>query len=100
MEDLDALKSELLGEIAAADDLHALDQVRVAALGRKGRVTLLMRELGQMSDEERKTAGAALNALKNELTTAVEARKTALSRTELLALVDRPDMKVVHRRKR
>ena len=83
MEDLDALKSELLGEIAAADDLHALDQVRVAALGRKGRVTLLMRELGQMSDEERKTAGAALNALKNELTTAVEARKTALENSGL-----------------
>src|SRR5690606_35823479 len=69
--------------IGAAADLRALDEVRVAALGKKGEVSLLMRELGSMSPDERKTAGPALNALRDGLEAAVAARKAALETAEL-----------------
>ena len=78
MEDLDQLKLSLLAEVADAADLQALDAVRVAALGKKGQVTSLMKQLGGMEPDERKAAGAALNVLKDELAAAVETRKDTL----------------------
>ena len=75
---LDQLKSDWLGRIAAAMDEGALEDLRVAALGKKGEISLKMRELGGMSPEERQVAGPALNALKDEVTTAIAAKKAAL----------------------
>ena len=69
--------------IGAAGDEAALEAIRVAELGKKGRVSLLMRELGGMSPEQRQVAGPALNGLKDRLTTAISARKAEL---ELIAL--------------
>ena len=46
--DVDRLQNALLGEVAAARDLSALDEVRVSALGRKGRITGLTKSLGQL----------------------------------------------------
>ena len=60
MQDLDTLKSELIASIEAADSLEALEALRVSELGKKGRVSLMMRELGSMAPEERKAAGQAL----------------------------------------
>jgi phenylalanyl-tRNA synthetase alpha chain len=76
---MDDLKASYLDRIAAAPDEAALEEVRLAALGKKGEVSLKMRELGQMSPEERQVAGPALNALKDELTSALAARKAALA---------------------
>ena len=61
------------------DDEAALDAVRVSALGKKGSVSLMMRELGKMTPEQRQQAGPALNALKDELNSALAARRAALS---------------------
>lgn len=83
MDDLDKLESELRGEIDAAQDLRALDDARIAALGKKGRVSLMMRELGQMDPEQRKQAGQALNALRQRLEDAVTARRQALEEAHL-----------------
>ena len=79
MEDLDALRAELTASIEAAGDLDALEEVRIDALGRKGRVTGLMKTLGGMDPEERKAAGQAFNALKDDIAEAIEARKRALT---------------------
>ena len=79
MDDLDILKSELLDAVAAASDLDALEKVRVEALGKKGRVTGLMKSLGSMDPDQRKAAGAALNVLKNDLAEAIEGRKSDLA---------------------
>ena len=79
MDDLDTLKSELLDAVAAASDLDALEKVRVEALGKKGRVTGLMKSLGSMDPDQRKAAGAALNVLKNDLAEAIEGRKSDLA---------------------
>ena len=83
MQDLDRLKSELVASIEAADTLEALEALRVSVLGKKGRVSLMMRELGGMAPEERKTAGQALNLVKDAVAAAIDARNTALSSAAL-----------------
>ncbi|AVO37482.1 phenylalanine--tRNA ligase subunit alpha [Pukyongiella litopenaei] len=76
---MDDLKARYLSQIADAADEDALEAIRVAAVGKKGEVSLKMRELGRMTPDERQVAGPALNALKNELNSALSARKAALA---------------------
>ena len=83
MQDLDALKSEIIGRIDGADTLDALDALRVSELGKKGRVSLMMRELGEMDQDARKAAGQALNVVKDSIAAAIEARQAELSRAAL-----------------
>jgi phenylalanyl-tRNA synthetase alpha chain len=78
MENLDAIKSEITDQVAAAADLDALEQARIGALGKKGRITEMMKGLGAMSVDERKQAGQALNALKGDINLAIDARKDIL----------------------
>ncbi|MEL6532771.1 MAG: phenylalanine--tRNA ligase subunit alpha, partial [Pseudomonadota bacterium] len=75
---MDDLKTKYLDQIATASDEAALEDIRVTALGKKGEISLKMRELGKMSPEERQVAGPALNALKSEVNDAIGARKIAL----------------------
>ncbi|MDG4648977.1 phenylalanine--tRNA ligase subunit alpha [Roseibacterium sp. SDUM158017] len=75
---MDQLKSDWLGRIGQAGDEAALEELRVAALGKKGEISLRMRELGKMTPEERQVAGPALNALKDEVNAAISAKKAAL----------------------
>ena len=79
MNALDELKAKYLGGIAQAGDEAALEELRLAALGKKGEISLKMRELGQMSPEERQTTGTALNVLKSEIDAALRAKKAALA---------------------
>lgn len=83
MNDIQELKTEISGEITAANDLKALDDVRVTVLGKKGRITALMKTLGQMDAEERKTKGQALNALKDEIADLIKTQERALKKQEL-----------------
>jgi len=86
MADLDTpekLKTELLAEVAAADSLAVLEEVRVRALGQNGAVTRLMKALGQLPPEERKAQGQANNAVKVAVSEAIEARKAALEAAAL-----------------
>jgi phenylalanyl-tRNA synthetase alpha chain len=76
---MDDLRQTYLSAVAAAADEAALEEVRVAALGKKGEISLKMRELGGMSPEERQVAGPALNALKDEIGAAIAAKKAALA---------------------
>ena len=78
MTDLDTLRSTYLARVADASDTNALEDVRLAALGKKGEISLKMRELGQMSPEERQTTGAALNRLRDEIDAALRAKKSGL----------------------
>ena len=78
MEDIDSLSAELVAAVDGAADLKALEDARVAALGKKGRLTQLMKGLGAMAPDARRQAGAALNAVKDAVTAAIEARKGAL----------------------
>jgi phenylalanyl-tRNA synthetase alpha chain len=75
---MDDLRQKYLDAIAGAADEAALEDLRVAAVGKKGEVSLQMRELGRMTPEERQVAGPKLNALKDELNSALAAKKSAL----------------------
>ena len=77
------IEAEASTAIAAASDEAGLEAIRVAELGKKGRVSLLMMELGGMTPEQRQSAGPALNGLKDRLTGAINARKAALEMAAL-----------------
>lgn len=83
MQDLQSLETEITANITAATDMDALEALRIAELGKKGRVSLLMRELGKMTVEEKKEFGPKLNQLKNSLNGAILDRKEELE-TEAL----------------
>lgn len=85
MSDLDDLKTKLIDEIAAASDEAAIETVRVNAIGKKGSVSELLKTLGKMDPEERKTRGAAINALKTEVSDAIAARKAELKDAAIAA---------------
>src|SRR6056297_2834883 len=72
------LREKYLTAIARAEEEAALEALRVQAVGKKGEISLKMRELGKMSPEERQTTGPALNALKDEINSALSAKKAAL----------------------
>ncbi len=76
---MDDLRDKYLGAISGASDEAALEELRLAAVGKKGEVSLKMRELGKMTPEERQVAGPALNALKDEINAALAAKKEALA---------------------
>ena len=78
MTDLRTLETELLTAIAAAADEAALEAVRVAALGRNGSISALLKTLGTMTPDERKQQGAAINSVKDSVTAALTARKNEL----------------------
>ena len=77
--DLDGLESELLHAIDTASDLDKIEEVRVAALGRKGRVSELMQKLGALPPDARKSFGQAVNRLKDRVGEALEAKHQALA---------------------
>ncbi|CUH83514.1 phenylalanine--tRNA ligase subunit alpha [Thalassovita mediterranea] len=76
---MDDLKQKYLSAIADAGDEATLEDLRLQAVGKKGEVSLKMRELGKMTPEERQVAGPALNALKDEINSALAAKKSALA---------------------
>ena len=83
MENMDDLKKELLAAVTAAADMKSLEEVRVSVLGKKGRITELMKSLGSLSIEEKKEKGRNLNILKSEVEQALDARKEELAAKEL-----------------
>ncbi|MEX2617509.1 MAG: phenylalanine--tRNA ligase subunit alpha [Alphaproteobacteria bacterium] len=85
MENLDELREQLLSAVASADSLDALEEIRIAALGRKGQVTELMKGLGKLDPEQRKTAGQSLNAVKTAVSAAIDARQGGLAAAALEA---------------
>jgi phenylalanyl-tRNA synthetase alpha chain len=78
MSDIQSLERELLGAIESARDEAALEQVRVGALGKKGSVSELLKTLGGMTPDERKTQGPLINGLRDRVSEAIAARKAAL----------------------
>ena len=85
MSDLSTIRSEALGAVEQAADLAALDAARVAALGKKGSVTGLMKTLGTLAPDQRKEFGARVNQLKGEIEAALDARKSTLGSAALAA---------------
>ncbi len=85
MSDTDRLLDNALVETAATPDLPALDAVRVKYLGKKGLLTEQLKGLGRLPAGDRPAAGAAINAAKERLTAALDARRTLLEDAVLAA---------------
>ena len=86
---LEALEREALAEIAGTDDLKSLDAARVKYLGRKGRVTDILRGLGQATPEERPALGQKANEVKQAIADAIDARHAQVESAETSARAER-----------
>ena len=76
---MDDLRDKYIALIAEAGNEATLEELRVQAVGKKGEISLKMRELGKMTPEERQVMGPKLNALKDEINTALAVKKEALA---------------------
>ncbi|MGQ0278661.1 tRNA ligase subunit PheS family protein, partial [Sphingopyxis sp. Q841] len=85
MSDYQAMQAKLVAEIDAAADLDAVEALRVAALGKAGSVSALLKTLGGMTPDERQTQGPQIHALREAVTNALAARKVALEGAALEA---------------
>jgi phenylalanyl-tRNA synthetase alpha chain len=78
MNDIEHLERRILDAVANASDEAALEAVRVAALGKKGEISELLKTLGGMSPDERRENGPKLNGLRDRVSEAIAARKAQL----------------------
>ena len=85
MEDLQQLVSQAIDAVGVAADEAALDEVRVAYLGKKGRITALSKSLGKMDPSERPAAGARINSAKSDVQRAIEAAAVQLGEAAIAA---------------
>ncbi|ABF54487.1 phenylalanine--tRNA ligase subunit alpha [Sphingopyxis alaskensis] len=85
MSDMEAIEAQLRRDIDAAADAGAIEAVRVAALGKAGRITALLKTLGGMTPDERQAKGPAIHALRESVTAAIAERKAAIEAAELEA---------------
>ena len=85
MENVNRIVAEGIAAIEAAQDFNALEQIKARYLGKTGELTGLLKTLGQMSPEERKTIGAHINECTNQFQTAFNAKRDALNEAKLQA---------------
>jgi phenylalanyl-tRNA synthetase alpha chain len=78
MTDIATLQSQAISAIDAAVTLDAVEAVRIDLLGKQGSISALLKTLGQMSPEERQVQGPAINGLREAVTGAIAAKKSAL----------------------
>ncbi len=83
MADIAQLEAEITAAVAKAGDEVTLEAVRVSALGKSGSVSALLKTLGAMTPDERKTKGPAINGLKDKVTAAIASRKSELGAAAL-----------------
>jgi len=79
------LEQQILADIAAAGDDATLETIRVAALGKNGSITALLKTLGTLPPEERKTQGPLINGLRDRVNAALADRREAFKRAVLEA---------------
>jgi phenylalanyl-tRNA synthetase alpha chain len=83
MTDIATLQTDLMGAIDSADTLDSLEAVRIAALGKQGSVSALLKTMGSMSPEERQTQGPVINGLRESITSALASKKAELETADL-----------------
>ena len=88
MNDTEKLQAQALTEIESATDLSLLDQIRVNYLGKKGKLTELLKQLGKLPAEERPQAGQVINLAKVAVQNAIEARKQTLANERLNKVIE------------
>src|SRR5690606_19885333 len=82
MDNVEAVMKQARSAVSGADTLAVLEAARVQYLGKKGALTALLQGLGQLPPEQRREAGAGINAAKAELQASIEARRSVLEQAE------------------
>ncbi len=102
MTDLNQLELDLINAIGAADSVTGLEDIRVAALGKSGSISGLLKGLGAMSPDERREQGPLINGLRDRVGAALSAKKAGLEAAELDArlLAERIDLTLPARPRR
>ena len=90
LKELEELKSSAVSELDGIDNLGDLEKWRVRYLGRKGSLTIVLRGLGTLSVEERRTVGAAANELKTTLELRLQEKQGALKSQDRVVLLAAP----------
>ena len=85
MENVNRIVAEGIAAVAAAADLNALELVKARYLGKTGELNALLKTLGQMSPEDRKTVGAHINECKNQFQDAYTTKRDAFNQAKLEA---------------
>jgi phenylalanyl-tRNA synthetase alpha chain len=80
---ISAIQQTALEQVAQAQDLQALDNVRVAYLGKKGEVTTLLKQISSVAPELRKEFGQSVNLVKEAIQSAIEQRQSDLTYAHL-----------------
>jgi len=88
MTDLATLELDLINAIGGAETVAALEEVRVAALGKSGSVSGLLKGMGAMSPDQRREQGPMINGLRDRVSAAITARKAELEAAELDARLE------------
>ena len=83
MQDPVKLKNDILNQISEASSKEVLEKIRISSLGKKGSISLLMKELGQIDPQERKNVGQVLNQIQKEIVLALDKQKTILDSLDL-----------------
>ena len=83
MTQLDQLVAQAQADFAAAADAAALENAKAKYLGKTGQITELMKGLGKLPPEDKKTQGAVINVAKTQIETALNARRDAMAEAQL-----------------
>lgn len=85
MSSIDTLLAAALAALNEVQDVVTLEQVKARYLGKSGEITELLKQLGKLPPEEKKQAGQAINAAKQQVEAAIAARREALAEAQLAA---------------
>ena len=83
LQDLDAIVSEARESLAAVIDSVDLDQVKARYLGKSGRLTGVLKQLGTLAPEGRRDAGARVNQAKTTVETLLDSKRQELEASAL-----------------
>ena len=89
MKEWEDQKTKLVASIHSASTLDELEDIRITALGKKGTITGLMKSLGSLDPDKRKEAGQLLNAIKEEVASAIDVRKVTMEDAALETQLNR-----------
>ena len=83
MQDYEQLKNEILEKIDRSFTLEGLEDVRVVSLGKKGSLSVLMKQLGSIEPDKRRETGQKLNLIQKEVLAAIENKKEVLRKDHI-----------------
>lgn len=93
-EEISKIKENSINEIKETNDLKQLSDLKVKYLGKKGELTLVLRQMGTLAPEERPVMGELVNKVRDELNNLIEEKEKELKRQELLKRLETENIDV------